>query len=48
MALFPLGRLVATPGALSALGEAQTLPLSLLERHQAGDWGELDAHDRRG
>ncbi len=46
-ALFALGRIVATPGALEALTEAQTAPSELLHRHASGDWGELDAHDRR-
>ncbi len=45
--LFPLGRVVATPGALSALEEAGVDALGLLRRHQSGDWGDLDAHDRR-
>ncbi|MBA2510607.1 MAG: hypothetical protein H0V28_03910 [Rubrobacteraceae bacterium] len=44
--LFPLGRVVATPGALSALAEASVEPGALLRRHHRGDWGELDAHDR--
>ena len=38
---------MATPGALRALSEAGTDPLRLLARHVSGDWGELDAHDRR-
>ena len=42
-----LGRVVATPGALRALSEAGEDPLRLLARHASGDWGELDAHDRR-
>jgi len=45
--LFPLGAVVATPGALEALAEARVPPLTLLRRHASGDWGELDAHDRR-
>jgi hypothetical protein len=44
--LFPMGRVVATPGALEALEEAGTDPTDLLARHHIGDWGELDAHDR--
>jgi hypothetical protein len=45
--LFPLGRVVATPGALEVLGEeARTDPTDLLARHHRGDWGELNAHDR--
>lgn len=44
--LFPLGRTVATPGALGALRRAGILPSQLLVKHQCGDWGELDAEDR--
>ena len=46
-ALFPLGRVVATPGALATLGEAATSPAELLIRHQAGDWGEVSPEDAR-
>ncbi len=46
MALFEVGAVVATPGALEALAEARVPPLTLLRRHALGDWGELDAHDR--
>ena len=42
-----LGRIVATPGALEALGEANQNPFEFLERHQAGDWGELCEEDKR-
>ena len=45
-ARFPLGDVVATPGALDALCEAQQEPLELLRRHQAGDWGDLDEEDK--
>jgi len=41
-----LGQIVATPGALVALAVAGTSPSTLLRRHAAGDWGDLDAHDR--
>ncbi|MFQ5853524.1 MAG: hypothetical protein ACE5JU_23445, partial [Candidatus Binatia bacterium] len=44
---FPLGRIVATPGALRALQEAEQDPLEFLLRHQAGDWGELCEQDKR-
>jgi len=47
MALFPLGRVVATPGALSALEETGTDALGLLRRHQEGDWGEVSPGDAR-
>jgi hypothetical protein len=42
----PLGRVVATPGALKVLSEAGEDPLHYLARHSLGDWGVLDAHDR--
>ncbi len=45
--LFPLGQVVATPGALAALQEARQHPLELLRRHQAGDWGEVPAEDQQ-
>jgi hypothetical protein len=44
---FSLGRLVGTPGALAALTAAGTTPLPYLTRHAAGDWGDVDEHDRR-
>jgi hypothetical protein len=44
---FPLGQMVATPGALHMLAALNTSPMTLLERHQAGDWGDLDDMDRR-
>jgi hypothetical protein len=43
---FVLGQVVATPGALEALEEAGQLPQEFLYRHMAGNWGELDEHDR--
>ena len=46
-ALFPLGQIVATPGALAALENAGQTPLDFLSRHVCGDWGELDEHDRK-
>lgn len=45
-ARFPLGRLLATPGALRALAEAGQSPEEFLARHRAGDWGDLDPEDR--
>lgn len=45
-ASFALGQVVATPGALHALEAAHITPAQLLARHQLGDWGDLDAHDR--
>ena len=46
-ASFPLGDLVATPGALEAISQAEEDSLTFLARHAAGDWGELDGEDRR-
>ena len=43
---FPLGQIVATPGALDAMSKAGQTPLEFLTRHAGGDWGELDEHDR--
>lgn len=45
--LFPLGRVVATPGALNALAIASQDPGELLERHQGGDWGQVPAEDAK-
>ena len=42
---FSLGRLLATPGALSALEDAGQAPAEFLARHCAGDWGDVDAAD---
>ena len=47
-ALFPLGRLVATPGALALLRRAGEDHLTaLLERHRSGDWGDVPPEDAR-
>jgi len=46
-ALFPLGQVVATPGALAALEKAGQTPLDFLSRHVRGDWGEPDEDDRK-
>ena len=47
IAMFPLGRIVATPGALRALERANQSAESFLGRHAVGDWGELDREDVR-
>ena len=44
-AKFRLGRIVATPNALSRLTQDDIT--AAIRRHQAGDWGELCAEDRR-
>ena len=43
--LFPLGKLLATPGALSALLQAKQSPTEFLAKHVTGDWGDLCAED---
>ena len=45
--LFPLGQVVATPGALEALEEAGQDAAEFLSRHVSGDWGEVPAEDAR-
>ena len=35
---FPLGQILATPGAINALGECHQNPLAFLARHSAGDY----------
>ncbi len=47
MSVFGLGRVVATPAALAEMAIAGESPSRLIARHQSGDWGEVDAHDRR-
>ncbi len=51
---FELGVVCATGGAIEAFREAgesidgsPLLMFPYLERHASGDWGEVDAHDRR-
>ena len=43
----PLGRIVATPGALKLLSDIEEDPFGYISRHAAGDWGDLCAFDRR-
>jgi len=43
--LFPLGGIVATPGALDVLERANQSAAFFLARHAGGDWGELDQAD---
>jgi len=42
---FRPGQLVATPGALNALKEADVGYLPYIRRHLAGDWGEVSPED---
>lgn len=45
--LFPMGLLLATPGALALLKEVHRTPFDFLERHQCGDWGDVDPEDAK-
>ena len=47
MGPLPLGKVVATPGALQLLIEAGEHPFDYLARHATGDWGDLCEDDRR-
>lgn len=44
---FELGQCVITRAAHSYAQERGLDPLSLLRRHALGDWGDLDAHDKK-
>lgn len=46
-ALFSMGRVIATPGALELLDQTGTNPAELLDRHVAGDWGQVPPEDAR-
>ena len=45
LAKFRLGKIVSTPNALEQLTPDDILPA--IGRHQAGDWGDVDEHDRQ-
>jgi len=44
--LFEPGQVMATPGALAALERAKQEPREFLDRHVAGDWGEVPQEDK--
>lgn len=44
-AKFPLGEIVATPGALAALEASGQTPDFFLDRHVSGNWGDVDDQD---
>lgn len=44
IAKFRLGKIVSTPNALSKLTQEDILVG--IQRHQAGDWGDVGEHDR--
>src|ERR1051325_11582317 len=45
VAKFRIGRIVAIPNALTRLTQDDIL--SAIQRHQAGEWGDVDEHDRQ-
>ena len=45
-ARFPLGQIVATPGALELLKETGFSAAALISRHVHGSWGDLCDEDR--
>jgi hypothetical protein len=45
--LFNPGRIVATPGAMDALNDSPMQAAMLLDRHMAGDWGDVCDEDSR-
>ena len=45
MPLFKLGKIVATAGALEALGRSSQSPGEFLTKHARGEWGDIDAFD---
>lgn len=40
-----MGKLVATPGALSAMGDTEETVVTFVRRHVNGDWGDLSKDD---
>ena len=47
MKKFPLGQIVATPGALEAIEAAGQSPDFFLDKHVQGDWGEVSNGDKK-
>jgi hypothetical protein len=45
--LFKLGRVLLTPGAIEVLNASGQSPWLFLARHLRGDWGDIDAEDKR-
>lgn len=44
--LFSLGNVVATPGAITALKEAEQTHIEFIRRHVSGDWGDMPPEDK--
>ncbi len=43
--IVPLGKIVATPGALEALTASKQSAMEFLSRHRQGDWGDVCGED---
>ena len=41
----PLGRILATPEALTAMERSGDTPAGFLRRHEVQDWGNVEADD---
>lgn len=46
-ARFKIGTLVATPGAIHAIGQAKQHAMEFISLHRCGNWGDIDAEDRQ-
>lgn len=44
-ALFPLGRVQASGGAIAVLAESEEDAITYLVKHVTGDWSEMDEED---
>ena len=44
--MFPIGRLVATPGALAFCKEHRINPIHFIARHGARDWSQMDRENQ--
>lgn len=44
--LFPMGQLLATPGAKELLEQNGLSAAAFIQRHVSGDWGDLDPEDK--
>lgn len=42
---FPLGQIVATPGAIDVMNQSGETPDEFLFRHSTGDWGDIPQED---
>src|SRR5262245_48438508 len=45
--MFPLGKTLATPGALEALSASGQTAAFFIGKHASGDWGEVPPEDRQ-